>query len=118
MPRSQRDTSCRLTVAVPATAQRRPASARCDKPRRLRAATIIVPGDAVTRAMIVAAEVVAGVAVAEVAAAEVAGFTVAMDASRSGGCVVMSADSWWYQSTTHFRTHVRMAPSAGPSAQP
>jgi len=62
-PRSQRETSCRLTVAIPAAAQRRPASVRCDIPRRRRAAAIIVPGEVNTGARTAFAEIVADVAI-------------------------------------------------------
>jgi hypothetical protein len=62
-PRSQREISCRLTVAIPAAAQRWPASVRCDIPRRRRAAMIIVPGDVDTGAPTVMAEIVPDVAI-------------------------------------------------------
>jgi hypothetical protein len=47
-PRSHRDTSCRLTVAIPAAAHRWRARAGCDRHRRRRAAAIIAPGALVT----------------------------------------------------------------------
>jgi hypothetical protein len=62
-PRSQRETSWRLTVGVPAAAQRWPASVRCDIHRRRRAAAIIVPGEANTGARSAVAEIVADPAI-------------------------------------------------------